>query len=392
MNRRRFVGGAAALAIPGLFLSGCQLADSQRYGGDQTEDGQPSAQPAGPAASSYQALRTAAQKGQLHFGSAVHGRIIAPGSISRSVVANECSSITPEWSMKWNSLCASGPDYDFGPVDAYADFATDNRLAMRGHTLLWHLGTPDWAEREIATRRDWRFVDAHIQRVVSRYQSRVFEWDVINEPISDNDNGDLRENQFLSAFGPDYLAWALHSAAAAAPEADLFINEYGLEYATEQDGRKRLALLRTVERLLDQGAPITGVGLQGHLDLRKGTVYENGVYGLVRDLTDMGMKVAVTELDVREADVRLSLERRDTLVADAVDRFLETVLQFPTVTSVSTWGLSDAHSWLTYHPGGLPQNRGLPYDRNWAPKPMRSTLATMMGTYRSRALSQSGSA
>ncbi|WMT86767.1 endo-1,4-beta-xylanase [Pelagibacterium sp. 26DY04] len=377
-SRRRFLSSAAAVAVlPAFFVSGCGMADQAHQSGQTGTNALAFQEP-----SASTPLSVEAARGRLRFGTAVHDNVIRPGSQSRSIIAAQCSSVTPEWSLKWNSLAPRPHTYNFAGADACSSFAASQGLAMRGHTLLWHLGTPAWAERLIADTREWEHVDNHIARVVSRYRSRVREWDVINEPISGRGDGDLRANQFLAAFGPDYLDWAFHSAARYADGADLFLNEYGLEYANPEDSRKRLALLRAVEGLRNRGAPITGVGLQAHLDLRKGNIYQNGVYGLVRDLTDMGLKVAVTELDVRESDTRMSLNRRDSLVADTVHRYLETVLQFPSVESVSTWGLSDAHSWLLYHDGGHPDNRGLPYDRQWRPKPMRATIASLLGQYR----------
>ena len=70
---------------------------------------------------------------------------------------------------------------------------------------------------------------------------------------------------------------------------------------------------------------------------------------------------------------------RDQKVADETRRYLETMLAFPQVRGVVTWGLSDRHSWLSEPPqrqyADAPPNRGLPYDVDYRPKPMYHALS-----------------
>jgi endo-1,4-beta-xylanase len=258
---------------------------------------------------------------------------------------------------------------------------------MRGHTLLWHLGMPRWADALLAETREWSHVRGYFQAVMPRYADVIDEWDVVNEPIGAGSHADgLRGNQFLRAFGADYIDWAFWTARETAPRAQLYLNEYGLEYASAEEGRRRLALLKLAEGMLRRGVPLDGVGLQAHLDLRKGGIYADGVYGLLRDLSNLGLRVSITELDVRESDRRMPLKARDMAVADEVRRYLDIALDFPAVRSVSTWGLSDGDSWLAYKAGGRADNRGLPYDRDWRRKPMRTAIETaFLGSRRSEA-------
>src|SRR5690606_19453365 len=86
------------------------------------------------------------------------------------------------------------------------------------------------------------------------------------------------------------------------------------------------------------------------------------------------------------SDRRMPLKARDTAVADEVRRYLDIALDFPAVRSVSTWGLSDGDSWLAYKAGGRADNRGLPYDRDWRRKPMRTAIEpAFLGSRRSEA-------
>lgn len=365
MERRHFLQGLA-VASAGSWLSACAAEDGQGNEPFDEED-------------ETQALARAAAAGGRSFGTAVNAATLQARSRSYRTVLGQCSSVTPEWSFKWDRLCPRPGRYDFREADEIADFARDHGKRMRGHTLLWHLGMPRWADSLLAETREWGHVRDYFHAVMPRYADIVDEWDVVNEPIGAGIHADgLRPNQFLKAFGPDYIDWAFWTAREAAPRARLFLNEYGLEYALPEEGRRRLALLRLTEGMLRRGVPIHGVGLQAHLDLRKGRIYAEGVYGLLRDLSNFGLRLSITELDVRESDRRMPLKARDAAVADEVRRYLEIALDFAAVKSVSTWGLSDRDSWLAYKAGGRADNRGLPYDGNWRRKPMRTTIETAL--------------
>lgn len=363
MERRRFLQVLAAASFE-PWLAACA--------GDDKQAGEPFEEE-----KETQPLAQAARASGREFGAAVNTTMLRSRSHGYRTALKECSSVTPEWSFKWDRMCPRPGRYDFDDADRIARFARSERKRMRGHTLLWHLGMPAWADALLAETREWGHVRSYFQAVMPRYADVIDEWDVVNEPIDPAGDGNgLRRNQFLRAFGPDYIDWAFWTARETAPGARLFLNEYGLEYASSEEGRRRLALLRLVEGLKKRGVPLHGVGLQAHLDLRKGRIYTDGVYGLLRDLSGFGLRIAITELDVREQDRKMALKARDAAVADEVRRYLDVVLDFAAVKSVSTWGLSDRDSWLAYKEGGRPDNRGLPYDREWRRKPMRTAIET----------------
>ncbi|RIK87373.1 MAG: 1,4-beta-xylanase [Hyphomicrobiales bacterium] len=365
VKRRRFLQTLAVASI-GPWLSACAGEDRQAGEPFEEED-------------ETQSLAQAAAASGRGFGAAVNAGTLRTRSHGYRAVLGQCSSVTPEWSLKWDRLCPRPGRYDFHEADRIADFARGQGKRMRGHTLLWHLGMPRWADALLADTREWGHVRSYFHTVMPRYADVVDEWDVVNEPVGTGIHADgLRGNQFLQAFGPDYIDWAFWTAREAAPRARLFINEYGLEYALPEEGRRRLALLRLTEGLLRRGVPVHGVGLQAHLDLRKGKIYADGVYGLLRDLSNFGLRISITELDVREGDRKMPLKARDAAVADEVRRYLDIALDFAAVRSISTWGLSDGDSWLAYKADGRADNRGLPYDREWRRKPMRTAIETAL--------------
>ena len=69
------------------------------------------------------------------------------------------------------------------------------------------------------------------------------------------------QHLFLRACGAGYIAEAFRLAHAADPGARLYYNDYG----AEGRGPKSDAVYALVRRLLDEGVPVHGVGLQMHL-------------------------------------------------------------------------------------------------------------------------------
>lgn len=378
VKRRVFLNGAIA-ALAAQQLGSCARAPEQGRSSAALEGGEaePLAEaPRTPATSPASAsIKAVATRRGCYFGTAVQAGALNRDTTLRRVVVNDCSSITPEWAMKWDALAPTPGGYRFADMDRIANFASNNGINLRGHTLLWHRSVPAWAARLIAGTRQWTHVMAHFDQVIGRYGGHIDEWDVVNEPIEPNDGVQgLRNNLFLEAFGPDYIEWAFWGANERAPNSRKLINEYGLEYDTTYEGQRRLMLLRLLERLRNKGVPIDAVGLQAHLDLGKGTLYANGIHGLIRDIAGLGLDVVITELDVTEANVRLPVEQRDMLVADETRRYLDIVLDFDNVIGVNTWGLSDSYSWLRSN--GRTLNRGLPYDAAWHRKPMYDAIRT----------------
>ena len=346
-------------------------------------------------ASSLPSLAEIAGANGLRFGSAFQvGSLSDP--VLHKLLARDCATLTPEYEWKWAAVAPVAGRYDLAAADRGALFARAQGQRLRGHSLLWHRSIPDWALRELAGGADWSLVAGHIRMMVNRYRSDVDEWDVINEPIEIGARADgLRASAFLAAFGRDYIARALHEAHDAAPAARLYINEYGLEYPNDRQEARRQALLALVRSLLAAGVPLHGIGIQAHLDLGEGPLDAGVLRRFVAALGTMGLSVAITELDVKEHDYTLPAAARDRLVAAHVGTFLSAVLPDRAVGSLTCWGLSDRLSWLeitaadrarfpgAWTDGSSPgYNRGLPFDSDGRPKPMRDVIAAALAAPR----------
>lgn len=325
-------------------------------------------------------LAAAAARGGRYFGAAARIDQIRAERALRRTVLRDCAWITPEFHMNWDYVAPRSGAWNFRDADGLVAFAGEAGLKVRGHSLIWDQSTPAWAAAEMVERRDWETVARHFRRVMGRWGERVQAWDVVNEPIARDGRG-LLPSMFLEAYGPDYVRRAFDEARALQPQARLAVNDYGFDYHNPVEEARRGSFLRLLEDLKAKGAPVDEVGIQAHLDLGKGPLRRRIVAPFLREIGQMGYRIVISELDVRERDFTLPLVERDRRVADEVRAYLEIALAEPAVEGVVTWGLSDRHSWLQDEEaaalGGV--NRGLPYDHGLRPKPMywalRDTLA-----------------
>jgi endo-1,4-beta-xylanase len=288
-----------------------------------------------------------------------------------AIAAREFTSVTPENSMKWQSLTTAPGVYDFSGADQLVDFALANGQRLRGHTLFWHRlnGLPSWMHSELeaapdpAARLRQLMVD-HTATVVGRYAGRIAQWDVVNEPLGIVGGDFDAENIFYQLLGEDYLDLALLHAHTADPSAELFINETFTEFQPE----KFDALLALAQRLLARGAPLHGIGLQGHFFLRAPD--EAVVRDQLQRIAALGLKAEITELDI---PLPLFATTADPLAAQAqaYTQVFNACLAVPLCSGITVWGVDDAHTWLDSFviTAGNAPNRPLLFDEALQAKP-----------------------
>ena len=200
--------------------------------------------------------------------------------------------------MKWERIHPR-PDaglagYDFANADKYVEFGKKNGMFIVGHCLIWHSQVPRWVFQDaegkpIDRARLLQRMHDHIFTVVRRYKGRVKGWDVVNEAL--NEDGTLRRSPWFNIIGEDYIAHAFAYAHEADPKAELYYNDYNLEYEA-----KRKGVIDLVKMLKKQGIKITAIGTQSHHKMDRPTVQQ--IDDTLKAFRELGIKVAVTELDV----------------------------------------------------------------------------------------------
>ena len=337
-------------------------------------------------------------KDLFHLGAAINEDIILGKDLqSKNIVTSEFNSITPENSLKWMFLQPFPNKFNFGAADKYVELGIKNNMHIVGHALVWHNQLADFMKTTGSRSEFKKHVENHINTVVSRYKGKIDAWDVVNEAF--NENGSLRPSVFKKQMGDNYIEDVFKLAETADPDADLIYNDYNLYKPA-----KRAGVLKMVKKLQENGTKINAIGVQAHWRLNSPSLME--IEQIILDISDLGVEVMFTELDVTvlpnpwelvgaevtqnfskfEGDPKMdpypkalpkSVEKQ--LAKRYEDIFKLFIKHQDKISRVTFWGVMDKHSWLNDWPIKGRTNYPLSFDRNYQPKKAYNKLINLVG-------------
>tara|TARA_B110000091_G_scaffold96501_1_gene105077 strand:- start:30 stop:1172 length:1143 start_codon:yes stop_codon:yes gene_type:complete len=337
-------------------------------------------------------------KDLFHLGAAINEDIILGKDLqSKNIVTSEFNSITPENSLKWMFLQPFPNKFNFGAADKYVELGIKNNMHIVGHALVWHNQLADFMKTTVSRSEFKKHVENHINTVVSRYKGKIDAWDVVNEAF--NENGSLRQSVFKKQMGENYIEDVFKLAETADPDADLIYNDYNLYKPA-----KRAGVLKMVKKLQENGTKINAIGVQAHWRLNSPSLKE--IEQIILDISDLGVEVMFTELDVTvlpnpwelvgaevtqnfskfEGDPKMdpypkalpkSVEKQ--LAKRYEDIFKLFIKHQDKISRVTFWGVMDKHSWLNDWPIKGRTNYPLLFDRNYQPKKAYNKLINLIG-------------
>ena len=311
------------------------------------------------------------------------GASVSPNALKTdeaNLLSSQFNSLTAENVMKMGPIHPNENEYNWAPADAIVEFAQQNKLKMRGHTLCWHNQTPKWlfvnaagdtVSKEVLLNR----LKDHITTIVSRYKGKVYAWDVVNEAISDSKDEFYRKSVWYKICGEEFIAKAFQFAHEADPDALLFYNDYN-----EINPVKREKIIKMVSDLKKAGVPIHGVGLQGHWAISEPSAAE--LDKTLSDFSKLGLTLHITELDLsvypKEHNARQKkaedynteyTSERETLQSAQYKMCFELFRKYKNfISSVTLWNISDRHSWLDNFPVRGRKDYPLLFDKDLKPK------------------------
>ena len=261
-------------------------------------------------------------------------------------------------------------NYNFSQTDVFLDFARQNNLPFRGHPLIWNEFNSPWLVEKFkstdttSAEIDEIFVN-HVTTLAKHHAGKIHSWDVVNEAIrvedgrkdklKDTTKSGVRGEKYpawLNYLGGEYIERAFKIAAQADPQAILTYNDNGLVYSnpfgTSYEEKRRAAVLDLLSDLKAKGTPVHALGIQSHLWGHRNDEFDAQKFRkFLSDVASMGLKIIISELDVRDSELPRDIALRDREVARAYYEYLSVVLDEPAVTTIVSWGLSDRYTWLS---------------------------------------------
>ncbi len=307
-----------------------------------------------------------------------------------ALIAQQFNMATPENIMKAEVIHPQWDTYNFDLADKMVAYCKKNNIRINAHTLIWHSQMPAFARRIQSVDSFRTFFTNHIKTVASRYDGKVYSWDVVNEAL--NEDGTMRKSPFLQKLGDDFVTEAFRLAQAAAPNTQLYYNDYNNEQPA-----KRAGCIALIKKIQAAGVRIDGVGIQGHWHLGKIPLKE--IEESIIQYSALGIKVMFTELDIEVlnrnfsgADVGQGMQGGaannpyvnglpDSVqqkLANDYEALFKLFLKYKkNVSRVTFWGVNDGQSWLNGWPVRGRTNYPLLFDRDYLPKPAFFKVAAL---------------
>ena len=252
--------------------------------------------------------------------------------------------------------------YDFSHVDAIVDFAMHHNLHIKGHVLVWHVTSPPFLE-DMTPSQVGEAVKRHIFTTMNYFKGRIKMWDVVNESLASD--GSLVENVFYRKMGPDYIEQCFRWAHEADPEAFLIYNDNKVEGCgvvdnDDENGVHHRAPIQAkadgfynlLKNLVENGVPIHGAGMQAHFSAG-GTKHQRPptpamVKRQIRRIGELGLKVNISEMDVRISKLPASVDEKVKSAAQTqiYQDILSAALSEPAFDGIWLWGFADRHTWV----------------------------------------------
>ncbi len=316
-------------------------------------------------------LRSLAQARHFMFGTAVNVDALQHDKQYATVLGREFNTVTPENAMKFDATNPQPGVFTFAQGDALVAFARAHNMQVRGHNLIWHRALPDWITHGTFSRTQLlAIMKEHITTVVAHYRGQVNIWDVVNEAI--DTNGTLRKSLWEKIIGPEYLDLAFRWAHEANPQAHLFYNDYAEGLGVKSDGVYQL-----VKGMVQRGVPIYGVGLQMHSTIVSPPSMAD-ITANVQRLAALGLKVAITEMDVQmQKDPRPPAQRLQAQ-AQLYHDVLALCLSLSPCEAFVMWGFTDRYTWIPSATGNA--DEPLIFDEDYHPKPAYQVLLQVLMT------------
>lgn len=300
-------------------------------------------------------------KHEFWFGCAISSRVFTENTrmsesdiqmYKEKFLENFNSAVT-ENAVKWGSMERKRGEIDYLTSDNILDWTEANGLPCRGHNLYWGIDqfVQDWVkelnEEELREALKKRGIET-----ANYYKGRFVEYDLNNEMI----HGNYYAETLGDGITKEMAGWVLEGDE----DAKLWLNDYDILTGNRLDD-----FVLHIRDLLDQGIPIAGIGVQGHLH---GDSFSREALRESLDvLGQFGLPIRITEFNMpgqrskyyKDKSLKMTGEEEEKKAKDIVD-YYRICFAHPAVEGILMWGFWEGANWIKV--SSL-------YHRDWTPTP-----------------------
>ena len=274
-----------------------------------------------------------------------------------SVFAENFNAAVTENMMKFSGFINSDGSLNatkLATVNQCVNWLDRQDILLRGHNVLWpsHEMSPkflDGLPPEKLRGELYRRIDD----ALTLFRGRLTDWDLVNEPV--------HHRSFMDIFGEEEVIYWYKRAHELDPAIPLYVNQYDVLNGHYNDNFKRW-----IKLLLDGGAPLGGIGIQGHVKTEQFIGEENleKVWDILNEYAVFGLPIKITEFDCEATNGE---DRQAACLENALTLFFS----HPAIDGFLLWGFWDGRHWRNTERFGL-DKAGL-WREDWTEKPAART-------------------
>ncbi|WOK91649.1 hypothetical protein Cni_G00340 [Canna indica] len=227
--------------------------------------------------------------------------------------------------LKWYWTEPQQGKLNYTDADELLALCKKNDIEVRGHCIFWEVENTVQSWVKSLNKNDLSTaVDNRINGLLTRYKDQFRHYDVNNEM--------LHGSFYRDRLGQDIRAYMFKTANQLDQSATLFVNDYNVE-GTGDTRASPEAYIKQILGLQEQGAPVGGIGLQGHISIPVGPILSSAL----DKLAVLGLPVWFTEADVVAGNEYVRADDLETMIWEA--------FAHPAVEGVVLWGFWELSMW-----------------------------------------------
>ncbi|XP_038971644.1 endo-1,4-beta-xylanase 1 [Phoenix dactylifera] len=222
--------------------------------------------------------------------------------------------------LKWYWTEPQQGNFNYTDADELLDLCEKNGIEARGHCIFWEVdgAVQSWV-KSLNNNDLMTAIQNRLNGLLTRYKGKFRHYDVNNEML----HGSFYQDRLGKE--KNIRVYMFKTAHQLDPSATLFVNDYHVEDGTDTRASPEM-YIEQILGLQDQGAPVGGIGIQGHIDNPVGPI----VCSALDKMGTLGLPIWFTELDVSSDN--------EYVRADDLEVMLREAYAHPAVEGIMLWG------------------------------------------------------